>query len=242
MFEKICKLMIALFLVAGICHATSVTFTSSGTIQNGEVYNYVYVENDGTVVDMTGGQIGNLQTSYISTFNLYGGQIAEVAAGDTGPTITIGPLGTINILNGLVDIKDFVIQGIGYISGGDISSDRLKTYPGTAVDISGGILDLGLVDIHSDFSISGGSFYASDSYVDYSGPGIATINVYGYGFSYDPDGGILGGGILTGYLLDNNAFTFDGLNELEYSRFNLIPEPTTLLLLGLGGLFLRKRS
>ena len=71
---------------------------------------------------------------------------------------------------------------------------------------------------------------------------MATINIYGYGFNYDPDGGTWREGILTGYLQDGEPFTFDGLNEFEYSRFNLVPEPATLLFLGLGGLFLRKRS
>jgi len=239
---KFAKLLTLLIIITpAICHATTITFTSSGIIQNGEVYNYVYVENDGTVVDMTGGQIGNLLTSYISTFNLHGGQITKVEPTDTGPSINIGPLGTINILNGIVDIGDFVLEGTGYISGGDINSYHLKTYPGSAVNISGGILDFDMADIHGDLTISGGAFYVDNSYIDYSGPDMATINIYGYGFNYDPTGGTYEG-ILTGYLQDGEPFTFDGLNESEYSRFNLVPEPATLLLFALGGLILRKRS
>lgn len=222
---KFTKLLTLLIIITpAICHATIITFTSSGTIQNGDVYNQVYVENDGTVVDMTGGQIGNLQTSYISTFNLHGGQIAKVNPTDTGPNIDIGPSGTINILNGLVDIGDFVLGEESYtlIQGGQIAAMRMKAYYDCIVDIKGGVLQL-------------------DSFDMVGFNELPTVNIYGSGFNYDPTGGTYEG-ILTGYLMDGNPFSIDDISESEYLRFNLIPEPTTLLLFGLGGLFLRKRS
>ena len=53
-----------LLAMVNCAYSADITFTSSGTIQNGDVYEHVYLENDGIVVDMTGGQIGNLQISY----------------------------------------------------------------------------------------------------------------------------------------------------------------------------------
>jgi hypothetical protein len=64
---------------------------------------------------------------------------------------------------------------------------------------------------------------------------LPTINVYGYDFTYTE-------GVISGYLIDNSPFSIGGVNESEYLRFNLIPEPATLLLLGTGGLLLRKRG
>ena len=65
----------------------------------------------------------------------------------------------------------------------------------------------------------------------------STINIYGYDFSEFPAFS------LTGYLSDGSPFEFI---ELTYavSHINLIviPEPVTVLLLGLGGLFLRWRT
>jgi len=64
---------------------------------------------------------------------------------------------------------------------------------------------------------------------------LPTINIYGYDFAYT-------GEVISGYLIDNSPFSISGVNESEYLRFNLIPEPASLLLFSLGGLLLRKRS
>jgi len=224
MTKKILKITLLLLLMPALCQATTITFTSSGTIQSSDVYNYVYVENDGTVVNMTGGHIGNLQTSYISTFILNGGQISEVDPLDTGPNIDIGPNGTLNILNGIVDVADIVLGDGSYtlIQDGQIDADRMKAYYDCTIDIKGGLLQLDSFDmvVSTEYPI---------------------INIYGSGFNYDPTGGTYEG-ILTGYLMDGSQFSIDNVNESEYLQFNLIPEPATLLLFSLGGLFLKRRS
>lgn len=231
------SILLLLLSAPVLCHATTITFTSSGTIQDEDVYNYVYVENDGTVVDMAGGQIGNLGTSYISTFNLFGGQIKKVELTDPASSIYNGPLSTINILNGLVDIENFNVEGIANISGGNISSTTLKTYSDSIIEINGGVLDFNSVNIMGELNIYRGLLNIKDSWGTFG-----VVNIYGYGFNYVPIGDpFWGGGTLTGYLLDNNPFTIDGLSQDEFENFNLIPEPATLLLFGLGGLLLRKR-
>jgi len=238
--QKIILIILLVLFNVRPAQAVDITFSTSGTIQNGEVYNYVYVENDGTVVDMTGGQIGNLQTSYISTFNLHGGQITEVDPADTGPNIDIGSLGTINILNGLVDIGNFVLGRESYalIQGGQISAGRMKAYDDCVIDIKGGSLNFDMINIMGELNIYRGLLNIEDSW---GTDGV--VNIYGYGFNYVPTGDpFWGGGTLTGYLMDDNPFAINGLSQDEFEHFNLIPEPTTLLLFGLGGLFLRKRN
>jgi len=108
------------------------------------------------------------------------------------------------------------------IQGGQISAVRMKAYYDCVIDIKKGVLQLDSFDM-----------------VGFSE--LPTINVYGYGFNYDPTGGTYEG-ILTGYLTDGNPFSIDGVSDSEYLRFNLIPEPATLLFFALGGLFLRRRN
>jgi len=196
-------------------------FYSSGQILPGETWHYVYIYNDNTIVDMLGGQIDSLFTSNISSFNILGGEVG----GESG-IIDIEKSSTLNVFGGVLDIGTFVPREGSYtmISGGDITVGRMKLYGDATVDIRGGELQLDSIDMVDVF---------------YELP---TINVYGYGFNYNPTGGFQGRGILTGYLLDGNFFSIDQLSESELQRFNLIPEPATLLLLGLGGLLLRKRS
>jgi len=210
------------FSTASLAYSTDITFTSGGTIEDGDTYDHVYVLNDFTVVDMFGGQIGNLRTGNVSTFNLYGGQITKVAPVGPGSNVDIGPRSTINIADGVVDISIFVLTEESYalISGGNITVEHLKVYYDCLVDIKGGRLQI-------------------NSYDEIGFDELPTINIYGYDFNYVPT---WGGGTLTGYLQDDNPFTINGLRQGHFEHFNLIPEPTTFLLLGLGGLLLRKRS
>jgi hypothetical protein len=222
----------ALLVFASVGSAEDKYFYSSGQILPGETWDNVYVQNDNTVVDMLGGQVGGLQLSDRSIFNMSGGDI----------TGGINAFGTsyFNMVDGTIDVDALILYGKeGNISGGNISAYNLKASLHTIVQITGGVLNFNIFDIYGELTISGGLLHVNDALINDRD---ATVNVYGYGFNYNPTGGTYGDGILTGYLLDNNFFSIDQLSEPEFQRFNLIPEPATLLLLGLGGLFLRKRK
>jgi len=69
------------------------------------------------------------------------------------------------------------------------------------------------------------------------------VYLWAYNVIYDPTGGIYADGSLEGYFYkDDTEFNFSLLNPGTYSHVEIIPEPTTLLLLGFGAIFLRKHK
>ena len=87
-----------------------------------------------------------------------------------------------------------------------------------------------------------------------------TVNIYGgifdmflagndslaYLYAYDVvphhTGGLADSGWIEGKYYSNDApFSFSFYNDTSYSHIRIVPEPTALLLLGLGGFFLRNR-
>jgi hypothetical protein len=79
----------------------------------------------------------------------------------------------------------------------------------------------------------------------------STVNIYGYNFQYNPLAGDYRGGQLTGFWMNDTPFSIDlyavynppyGGTIDTWSHVVLIPEPATILLLGLGVLMLKKRN
>jgi len=118
----------------------------------------------------------------------------------------------------------------------------------SSVDIYAGLVSDITVWDRSTVNIRGGSigsslggFFCSPS---------ATVNIYGYDFEYNPkwrwsDDLILGPrwvSKLTGRAFDGTPIEITGIADpSESSNIHLIPEPTTLLMLGLGGFALLKK-
>ena len=204
------------------------TFSSSGTIGPNDVYDNVYVENNGTIVDMTGGQVSSLSMYDSSIFNLYDGQISGFFGG-----ISISSLSTINVLGGTIDKNvDFVVDGNANFTGGNITDYRLKTYKDSIVTFTGGSLNFDYFDIQGGMDIRGGDLTVDDVGLHIE----SVINIFSENYNYNADSKVL-----TAYLIDAGYLSMSGLDQLEYDSINFVPEPTTLLLLSLGGLFLRTR-
>ena len=134
----------------------------------------------------------------------------------------------------------------GVIQDGDVY-DVVGIFDHATVDMFGG--NVGLIEAwnYSTVNLYGGII--SDYLLAY-GDDSLTVNIYGYGFEYDPLAGDYRGGQLTGFWLDDTPFSIDlyyddtpgGAIIDTYPHIVLIPEPTTILLLTLGGLILKKRN
>jgi hypothetical protein len=109
----------------------------------------------------------------------------------------------------------------------------------SSIYIYGGTIDRSLYLSGSSTANLFGGEIAADVVIFDSG----RLNVYGYGFEYRPAGG---SGWLSGYWLDGTPFNDMYLRILPEpfpgSHVVLIPEPTTLLLLALGGAIIRRRT
>ena len=96
----------------------------------------------------------------------------------------------------------------------------LLTNDNSIVNIYGGELDIGLG--------------ASDN---------SQINLYANEIQYHPTGGHWDNGWIGGrYSISNKHFDFDLWGQNTYSHLNFVPEPSTLLLLGIGCLFLKRKK
>lgn len=146
---------------------------------------------------------------------IQGGDIRHliVADGASGPI-------TVDILGGYVNILNVIYSSEVNISGGRVRN----VFPGNSatVNLYGGQID----------NIAGGD----DS----------IVNVFGYDLASANIGGSYGDGWVSGFWADDTPFSIDLYHSNTYSHIVLhdtaIPEPATVLLLGLGGLaFLRKR-
>src|SRR3990170_354735 len=102
MKKGVLKIVFAVLILLPVCaYSTDITFTSSGTITDGNVYDKVYVENEGTVVNMSGGQISKLYTHNNSTFNFSGGQIT----GPYGGEVNIDALSDFYMTGGMANLS-----------------------------------------------------------------------------------------------------------------------------------------
>jgi len=123
------------------------------------------------------------------------------------------------------------------------------TYDSSTVNIYGGELEWGIVayelstvNIYDGTILIDNPLFGDSSTVNIYGGDIrlgapsfdefATLNIYGYDFNYN-------GFTLTGFLSDDSPFEFIEIYPSDYAHINLIPEPATILLFGLGALILK---
>jgi hypothetical protein len=144
---------------------------------------------------------------------------------------------TTNISGGLIAYAQTNDQSTINISGGVVHEPR--AWPDGTINVTGG--ECWNVEVGGgEFNISGGQITGRGIYAPSDG---SVVNIYGYGFEYNPDVPNL-----IGFWADGTPFGIVfrdpvGENIHSYDKVVLheIPEPATLLLLGLGAVMLRKR-
>ncbi len=70
-----------------------------------------------------------------------------------------------------------------------------------------------------------------------------SVYVHAFDVTFHPDGGLYDQPWFEGtYYLDQSSFSISFYDEDSVSLVTIVPEPTTILLLAIGGLFLRRKS
>ena len=245
---------IIIFVLMVLCTTTNlkaswedITFTGNGVVQECDQYVQVFIHGtppDTTTLEMTGGKVGALFIYDFSVVNISGGIVIgqfysfhpENNDGDDlflcPPEFCVNVFdhSTVNVSGGLVDGIKCEDWGTVNISGGNFSvafSDHATVY------ITDGCVRLVAWGEFAPW----GQKYEDNSHLYLSGGQIlggvllkdnATMEVYGYGFAYDPNGcdannpKFSNGGRLTGFWRDGRAFSINFMDFRNHSYDNVI--------------------
>ncbi len=170
----------------------------------------------------------------------------EITWGDDSPGLDLRNYDTLLMTGGTTHDINMGGWSIGIIE---------DTDPIDIPETAGGVFEITTAS-YSELTINGGEFYELDlhgeSIANLHGGQIfggltvsnstAWVNIYGYAFNNDP----FPGSPLTGYWASGTPFSINlvdsTITTYDQLIFHEIPEPASIILLGLGGLLLRKRK
>ena len=218
------------YLTVDTSHTTGALYDNSiaSVVQGGRV-DYLFARASSTA-NITGGSVGMLYAHDTSMVNTTGGSVSGLGAYATSTVdITGGSVGslvahdtsTANITSGWVETLYAHETSTVNMSGNGVS--WLNAYDSSMVSISGGTVR---------------SLHAYDT---------STITVLGKDFVLGSGlwlrgNEVFGTGTLSGQWLAGTHWTMGIWGNDETATILLIPEPATLLLFGLGGLTLRRKT
>jgi len=201
---------------------STVNVLEAGRIQIADVYNEA-------TLNFSGGSGGAIRTRDSSSVNLYGGSIDGLNTYETSIA---------NLFDGRSESLDAYNSSVVNLFGG--SFNDLYAFNSSKANISGGIASYIYTSENSTLNLSGGRV----SYLAAGGTSTITINghnfVLGSGLWLDGNH-LMGTGTLGGRWFNGVSWTTEITGNGETATILLIPEPCTLLLLGLGGLLIKKR-
>ncbi len=178
---------------------------------------------DSSTLNVSGGTIDYLHTYNSSTVNISGGLVSHYSCWDT-QTISSHNCSTINVYDGASlrggSFHHFTLYDSSTVNvyGGDVVL-FLMPYDSSTVNIYDGKCSFGI--IHHDYSTTNVYGGYIDFYTDGNVPATATVNIYGYGFNYNPQWISK----LTGFGPDGTAITYWGLPDPStHPNINLIPD------------------
>lgn len=175
--------------------------------------------------------------------------------------ITAHDESTINISGGTVVNLENMELSTSNITGGELYGE-IWTYDQSTVNLIDGDVNWIWSGGNSTVNLTGGESFAiraqGNSHVNISDGQIierliafesSIIDVFGYGFQYDPSGGDWDGGQLIGLWQDGTPFSIDfdnwtEQNGIAYNHVNLhvVPEPATLAFFLTGVLLFQRRK
>jgi PEP-CTERM motif len=249
MRRAIITIGLVILLAGGLAQAANITFTSDANIQAGDTWGNVYIHDtvpNHTTISMTGGSVTDvLNANDASTFNMSAGLVNVLNACDlSSVNISGGSLQEIQVFNSATvtfsqNATVYTVaaySGIVNMNGGTISNFISVGGRGSGIcNMNGGIVGGLSAKDASVINLRGGditNYLSADS--------SSMIDVFGINLAKTNIGGKHNAGQITGCWQDGSLFSIDLGNSGTYSRVNLIPEPATLFLFGLGGLMLRK--
>ena len=238
------KILIVLFFATGkveadivwidFCDGQTHEINSGNSTGQLEVVrvDYDYPGMGTTLNVVTGGKIaedlGVFENGHV---NLLGGEIAGnlFVAKDSRAVVYGGTIGM-----ALFSVENSWVTVLGGVVG-----SKVEAFGNSRIDISDGIFNYVIAGDYGQLNISGGTFKNALMTIDDS-----IMTIYGTGFAinglsvgYGPitvSSGILTGTLASGELINNNFVC-------ENANIVLVPEPATVLLLGLGALAISPR-
>jgi hypothetical protein len=207
-------LFVALVLLyAAAVQAEAVTiFDSNATISSGDAYDVVVVKGNGTVVDMTGGDVNSVMLMNASTFNISDGNIrgvwndteesydeAIISYDSSAVNILGGNVGkvhahgdsSVNVLsNGHIE-GYFFNSSVASVSSYNATGDGLAFSNNSTLNLSAGSINYIRSSDSSTLNMTGGDVcdvqvsYAVDSQLNISGGSVLHLGVYAAGGDAD---------------------------------------------------------
>jgi hypothetical protein len=176
----------------------------------------------------------------------------QINDGDTYALIGIYNDVKLDIFGGDINILDTYNTTLTNLYNGKM--ELLQTHNNSVVNIHGGLLEYLSAGGSNVTNVYGGQLggllMGGNSVVNLHGglldgfaaDGNGILNFYAYDVIYYPTGGSWNAGWVEGkYISDNSYISFDLGDDSAFSHITIIPEPMTIFLFGLGGLFIRRK-